>query len=379
MKLFQAGKFKEASAAFSKWLDSNHNAPDKERKVARYNRARCFHKMGNYEESLRDAETCIKIDPFWAKGYKCKSQALEGMNRPMEAIKVLLDGSKIAEGIDDDYREIIARLNKLTGFLEGDVDLFFRQGRGEKYCVVCEAFEADAKGKEFLSCKKCRMVNYCCKEHKEENKMLHKDVCSKLKKIREDERNGVKLLFKGMDEKGLFLVGYELEGGVDPSGNPLLQMMMRSDPRSLEAMKCFERAGRTNIFPIVEERGFPRVKNHGQIRSWEDWFSLPDNQKLWQTSNMANTLFKMITPSPDSSLNMVDLNYGTKKAFTGALTDAMTVFHALREVKLRGRVLRIHVVGAEPSKEGMTVKCFLAGLISPYFRDETKVTMIGPL
>ena len=68
-----------------------------------------------------------------------------------------------------------------------------------------------------------------------------------------------------------------------------------------------------------------------------------------------------------------------KKAFTGVLTDAMTVFHALREVKLRGRVLRIHVVGAEPSKEGMTVKCFLAGLISLYFRDETKVTMIGPL
>ena len=156
--------------------------------------------------------------------------------------------------------------------------------------------------------------------------------------------HGVKLLFKGMDEKGLFLVGYELEGGVDPSGNQLLQMMMRSDPRSLEAMKCFERAGRTNIFPIVEEGGFPRVKNHGQIRSWEDWFSLPDNQKLLQTSDMANTLFKMITPSPDSSLNMVDLNYGTKKAFTGVLTDAMTVFHALREVKLRGKVLRIHVV-----------------------------------
>ena len=182
------------------------------------------------------------------------------------------------------------------------MEQFYRQRRGEKYCVVCEAFEADTKGKEFLSCKKCRMVNYCCKEHEAENEKLHKEVCSKLKKIREDERNGVRLLLKGMDEEGLFLIGCEREGALNPFGNQILQTMITFEPRTQEFIKCFERAGTTNIFPIVEKGGFPRVKDHGQIRSWEDWFSLPHNQKLWQTSEMANTALRMITSSPTKSL-----------------------------------------------------------------------------
>ena len=55
-----------------------------------------------------------------------------------------------------------------------------RKRKGEKYCVVCDAFEAD-EDKDFLACKKCQMVNYCGKGHKEEDEARHEEVCGELK------------------------------------------------------------------------------------------------------------------------------------------------------------------------------------------------------
>ena len=166
-------------------MSANPNASNEKKKIAHYNRARAFFNIGNHEESLKDAEACIKIDPLWAKGYKCKGLALGELKMPREAFEVLLHGAKMAEGVDADYWEIIARLNEETGILEDD-----RKGNGEKYCIVCDAFEADEReGRcqdhaEFLSCKKCQMVNYCCREHKEENEEEHKKVCSDMQKYR---------------------------------------------------------------------------------------------------------------------------------------------------------------------------------------------------
>ena len=363
-------------------MSANPNAPDKEKKTAHYNRARSFYNIGNHQESLKDAEACIKIDPFWAKGYKCKGLALDGLKLKWEAIEVLLDGSKMAEGVDDDYKEIVARLNKETGFLEGDMHLTIRKEKGEKYCVMCDAFEAD-KRKEFLSCKKCQMVNYCCRGHKEEDEAKHKEVCSELQKIRGDADllNKVKLLPSTMNEEGIFLIGLEVEGAMSPLAK-IANQFSGVVTNVQKEFTCWKEAGKTNIIPM-DCFYFPTVKTPDKLTSWEDWFPLPENGGLWKAPEMVNTLTKMMSLGLSLSNHKVgDVTEGTKKALTGALTDPMTVFYALREAKLldikRAKVLRIHVVGAEPTKELATAKCFIFGLTSLY-GPNLKVAMIGPL
>ena len=52
---------------------------DENKKVAHYNRGMAHYNLGQYDSAVEDGEECLKIDPFWTKGYKCKGLALEGM------------------------------------------------------------------------------------------------------------------------------------------------------------------------------------------------------------------------------------------------------------------------------------------------------------
>ncbi len=49
------------------------------------NRSGCYVALGKYAESLTDAETCIKMNPLWYKGYVRKAQVFEAQKkwRPM--------------------------------------------------------------------------------------------------------------------------------------------------------------------------------------------------------------------------------------------------------------------------------------------------------
>ena len=98
VKLFKEGKYAEAISEFSKYLDTSPD--DTEKKVAHYNRGMAHHHLGQHIKALEDGEECIKMDPFWAKGYKCKGMALERMNKPRDAIDTLLNGQKLSFEVD---------------------------------------------------------------------------------------------------------------------------------------------------------------------------------------------------------------------------------------------------------------------------------------
>lgn len=45
------------------------------------NRSLCYVKLNKFEEALKDAETCIKINDSWAKGYQRKGAAEAKLNK----------------------------------------------------------------------------------------------------------------------------------------------------------------------------------------------------------------------------------------------------------------------------------------------------------
>jgi hypothetical protein len=42
--------------------------------------------MKRWEESLEDANECVKINPTWPRGAECQGTALEGLGRLQEAL-----------------------------------------------------------------------------------------------------------------------------------------------------------------------------------------------------------------------------------------------------------------------------------------------------
>jgi len=68
---FKKGDFNEAVAQFTKAIEVDS------KNVALYgNRSVAFLKLGDFTKAIEDAETCIKFDPSWAKGYVRKGNAL---------------------------------------------------------------------------------------------------------------------------------------------------------------------------------------------------------------------------------------------------------------------------------------------------------------
>ena len=71
VRLYKEGKYAEAISEFSLFLEEKR-PKDADKKVAHYNRGMAYIKLGRFEEALKDGGKCIEMDPFWAKGYKCK-------------------------------------------------------------------------------------------------------------------------------------------------------------------------------------------------------------------------------------------------------------------------------------------------------------------
>ena len=54
-----------------------------------------YSNLGRHEESLEDADACIKIKPDWGKGYQRKGTALQKLGKNGEAMEAYSKGLEI--------------------------------------------------------------------------------------------------------------------------------------------------------------------------------------------------------------------------------------------------------------------------------------------
>ena len=105
VKLFKEGNYGEAINEFTKFLKTMPD--DGNQKVALYNRGMSYYSIGKHEMSLKDGQSCLKIDPFWVKGYKCLGLALEGLGKRKEAVDTFLNGKKMCSSHDENTDAIL--------------------------------------------------------------------------------------------------------------------------------------------------------------------------------------------------------------------------------------------------------------------------------
>ena len=105
VELFKAGKYEEAINEFTTFLKTTPN--DGNKKVALYNRGMSYYNLGQHDSALKDGESCLNIDPFWVKGYKCLGLAFEGLGKHQEAVDTFLNGKKICSSRDENAAAIL--------------------------------------------------------------------------------------------------------------------------------------------------------------------------------------------------------------------------------------------------------------------------------
>lgn len=384
---FKEGKYKEAITEFTTYLKTELDAGN--RKVAHYNRGMAHYKLGHYDNALKDGEECLKIDPFWAKGYKCKGLALEGMGRLTDAMETFLDGDKMCSGhnqnTDAVLREFIKRLNRVTGFLGEDLDVFDRK-QEEKYCATCDMFEKDMGGshelngsKKFVTCDKCKMVNYCCKEHRKNDIVTHNEVCEELLEIRKDSEKkfDIQILPK---EDALVLIALKPKG---PEGQQMVNMMKKLDlpPDIKNTIDYLKGVQDGNLMPLYKLAKFNPITKTQQkkLNTWSDLFTMLD--KITVTPGVRKDLDKLIGYTCTTAVEVG--NRDIELALTRLLTDSMTVFSMMKNANLldnceKDKVIRLHVIGAEPSEEIVTMHVFF-NVVSSISGCKLRIVFIGPL
>ena len=372
VELFKEGKYKEAITQFTMYLKTEED--DKNKKVAHYNRGMAYYNLGQYDNALEDGEECLKIDPYWAKGYKCKGLAMEGMGRPRDAVETFLDGKKICSGRDPNAKavlhELIKRLNRVTGFLGDDLDLHDRMWK-EKYCVDCILFEKDVGGsleldddKKFISCEKCQMVNYCCQQHRQKDKANHNEVCEELLMIRKISEKDLNIIILPKEDS-LLLLALEFKG---PLGQQMVDTAREINvpPAVKNTMEYLRGVGDGKFMPLYQLSNFKVITKTQQkeLNAWIDLFTMIDKRMLIDRPLFPNDI---------------------QRALTEALTDAMTLFYAMEKVNFfdntdEDKVVKLHVVGAEPTVELeiLRVKIFL-NVVANITRRKLQIVYIGPL
>ena len=119
VELFKGGKYEEAINEFTKFLKTMPD--DENKKVALYNRGMSYYSLGQQDMALEDGESCLKIDPFWVKGYKCKGLALEGLGKRKDAVNTFLNGKKMCDGLDENTDAILNPLIEKSNLVSGRV------------------------------------------------------------------------------------------------------------------------------------------------------------------------------------------------------------------------------------------------------------------
>ena len=378
VEFFKEGKYEEAIKEFTKFLKTMPD--DGNKKVAHYNRGMAYYNLGQYGSALEDGEECLKIDPFWSKGYKCKGFALEGMGRLRDAEETFLDGKKMSDGLDPNTEAILGesvkRLNRVTGLLGDDLDLLDRM-RKETYCAFCNVFEKDIvmdNDKKFTSCDMCNMVNYCCQGHMTDDGVVHNEVCEELLMMRKNSEMDfdIHILQK---EDALVLLALKPKG---PLGQHVVKEVRGLDlpPQVKSVIDFLKGVGDGNLIPLYQLPKFKLITKTQQkgLNTWNDMFIMIDKKTF--TPKMTADLCQCIHQRDF-------LDSVIKRTLTSVLTDPMTVFYAMKNVSMldngdNDKVISLHVVRAEPQQEILKIAVFY-NVLSNLTRCKLHVVLIGPL
>jgi tetratricopeptide (TPR) repeat protein len=84
IRKYNNGQYKEAAIIFSDILKSDMNTIDKS--ILLCNRAACYIKMENYEDSLKDMVETVRLKPEWGKAWGRLGASLYGSGRFEKAI-----------------------------------------------------------------------------------------------------------------------------------------------------------------------------------------------------------------------------------------------------------------------------------------------------
>ena len=132
VELFKEGKYEEAINEFSMFLKTMPD--DENKKVALYNRGMSYHYLGQHDMALKDGDICQKIDPYWAKGYKCSGLALEGLGKHKDAIDAFLNGQKMCSSLDENSDTILNPLIDKLNLVSSNYSLI--RNNYTKNCIL---------------------------------------------------------------------------------------------------------------------------------------------------------------------------------------------------------------------------------------------------
>merc|ERR1739848_336491 len=110
VQAYKEKNYFEAVLKFTDYL--NYNKGDK---IAFYNRGMSFARLNSFHNALADGDECVNIDAAWAKGYKCKVEALVALGRLQEAVEVLQHGDKLVTNRNDSktyLQPLMSQLNQ---------------------------------------------------------------------------------------------------------------------------------------------------------------------------------------------------------------------------------------------------------------------------
>lgn len=403
VRLFKAKQFAEALPFFDQFLAVNTKD-----KVGYGNRAAALIELKRFSDALTDAEVCVRLDHAWAKGYKRQADALEGLGKQREAMEVLLRGAKECNEGFDIFESQLLRLNdELGGYIDGFRENL-RRRTGEQWCAVCCKFEGGfcsphqvrtgfgslaARGwlrlpqclfslcrhragaepdpdpcqavmspssrAAFVACHRCHLVSYCSAEHKKSDAHAHGSVCGRLQAVRKWREKSLR-------------VGIAL--GPNDSKMPCL-MLYKLDMNTHQS------------YPLIGIKGFKPISlsYRKALNDWDACFALPQMSDVLSASRKIEQHFldereKVRSGLSTETLPLVyddpeQMVQDMRMVLTDTLTDALTLFHALRKTGVwrdsvdvferssNDLIARIHVVGAETKRELYNSPCFLRALV----------------
>lgn len=108
-RAYGEGKYEEAIARYTDAINI-----DSRNHVYFSNRSAAYVGQGMFGKALEDAETCVKLNPKWGKGYFRRAVALLGLSRAADAEAALTEGIKI----DPSNADLRSKLEEVRKTLE---------------------------------------------------------------------------------------------------------------------------------------------------------------------------------------------------------------------------------------------------------------------
>ena len=288
--------------------------------------------LRKYAKAVEAADVSIRLDSSLLPAHLQKAIALEGLGKKRESCDALIVGARASGGSDLRPPSLLApMLSRLTaegerdGWIQGS-EASVREAKHRQnvpHCATC--LEATpwgyARPPPEASCQLCGMVQYCCAEHKEADK-LHRAFCGPLRDV------AMRTMWRRSP-------AYPVTVDITPDGAAMI-------------VQCVENG---SAAPVRSLR-FPQLSSAEVMgmRGWADLFRASAVQCEWLESRGVpdddrggGRLFGPTPPpmpspegarppSSSSDVVMEHISQETRTALGEELTDALTTIFALREV-----------------------------------------------